>query len=578
MSFDLNTINLVEYGLDDYEANESVLIVFHDLIKFFESPSNCNCRESSKDIRKCFQKIGFKNFFIRHFEFKGLDDKELDLSVKTQLMIFQFNNENNDMKKYKYQYNASLSICQSVFLKLCNITEHRLKTLRVHLQTNGLEERTHGNLRKVPILNSRALVDYETADMVKKFILQYASIHGLPSPLRLRDNSESITYLPTEKKYTSIYNEYINNVNLTFNQSVKISYDTFRNLWHQLTPSIKFQTAASDLCDTCEVFRQSLKNANNDDEKENIEFNFKQHRDTADIERQHYNKINEKSKNDSITHICYDWAQSLTAPYSPQQVGPIYFKSPFVFHLFGVCKTGGVNHQSNYIIGEDQFPKGVSKGANTTLNMVYHFLQKIAPVNKKDLHVTCDNCSGQNKNNLSLWFWSWVIMLGWYENVYLHFMIPGHTKFICDSFFGLIKKTYRDRRINIDGDIVNAVNDSSQYNEAIICDSDLGWKWHDFNSLFKNHFRNLPNIKKYHHFHFSSLENDIGKVYVTEKSGGSKVPFNLFKNNNFDKNAQLSILEVAPLTDERKAYLYTKIRQHVDDQFKDTLCPEPHIL
>ena len=442
-----------------------------------------------------------------------------------------------------------------------------------------MEERTLGNLRNIPVVHSRALVDNETANMVKQFILQYANIHGLPSPLRLRDDSEPITYLPTEKTYTSIYYEYRNHISSVFNQPENIiKYGTFQNLWHQLTPNVKFQSAASDLCDICESFKQSLKSADNDDEKENIKFDFSQHHDAAELERQHYNKILEKSKNDlSVTHICYDWAQSLTAPYSPRQVGSIYFKTPFITHLFGVCKTGEINQQLNYIIGEDEFPKGVSKGANTTLNMVFHFLQEIGHVNKKDLHVTCDNCSGQNKNNLSLWFWTWITMLGWYENIYLHFMIPGHTKFICDSFFGLIKKTYRGRRINIVEDIARAVEESSQYNKAIIVNNSLGWRWYDYNSLFKNHFRSLKYIKKYHHFHFSSLENDIGKVYVSEKSGGSEIPFNLLKNNNFDKNAQLDILEVAPLTNERKMYLYTKIRQHVDDPFKNTLCPEPNV-
>ena len=68
--------------------------------------------------------------------------------------------------------------------------------------------------------------------------------------------------------------------------------------------------------------------------------------------------------------------------------------------------------------------------------MVYFSLQKFALNEKKHLNITCDNCSGQNKNNLSLWFWSWLIMLGWYEDITINFMIPGHTKFICDSFFG----------------------------------------------------------------------------------------------------------------------------------------------
>ena len=44
-------------------------------------------------------------------------------------------------------------------------------------------------------------------------------------------------------------------------------------------------------------------------------------------------------------------------------------------HLFGVCKTeGGQNHQLNFVIGENELPKGTSKGANTTINMVLYIM------------------------------------------------------------------------------------------------------------------------------------------------------------------------------------------------------------
>src|SRR5205823_2886102 len=111
---------------------------------------------------------------------------------------------------------------------------------------------------------------YETANMVKQFILQYA---------RYMD------YHPHNSEPITVYNEYINNIHLTSSQSKNISYDTFRNLWYQLTPNIKFQSAATDLCDTCEAFRQPLKNVDSDNEDENINFDFKQHLDVADIER-----------------------------------------------------------------------------------------------------------------------------------------------------------------------------------------------------------------------------------------------------------------------------------------------------
>ena len=36
--------------------------------------------------------------------------------------------------------------------------------------------------------------------------------------------------------------------------------------------------------------------------------------------------------------------------------------------------------------------------------MVYQGILKLAKNGKKNLHVTCDNCGVQNKNNLSLFF------------------------------------------------------------------------------------------------------------------------------------------------------------------------------
>ena len=397
--------------------------------------------------------------------------------------------------------------------------------------------------------------------------------------MRLHDNSDPIIYLETRHNYRSVFNEYKKcfEDNFAGTSMQDIQYITFWRLWNQLTPNIKFLNASNDLCETCEIFRLKLVTSSNDANVE-IKFDYEEHLAAADHERQHYNKTIEKCKNDSTsTHICYDYAQSVSAPYSPQQVGSIYFKTPFKINIFGICTKNdeGENYQLNYTIGEDELPEGTSKGANTTLNMVFDFLQKIRHNGEKNLYVTCDNCSGQNKNNLSLWFWSWLIMLGWYENIYINFMIPGHTKFVCDGFFGSIKKVYRNRCINTVDHVEEAINDSTtkHNNESIRYKGGMGWRWHDFSSLFKNSFRNLPKITKYHHFHFS--KDNIGKVYVAKNSGGLETPFELLKNDNFNKDGQLNIFEAAPLTEERKKYLYTKIRQHVQDPFKDILCPEP---
>ena len=89
-----------------------------------------------------------------------------------------------------------------------------------------------------------------------------------------------------------------------------------------------------------------------------------------------------------------------------------------------------------------------------------HAIQKYNREEKK-LAVTCDNCVGQNKNNYSLFFYSWLIDRGTYDEVELNFMIPGHTKFICDSCFGLIKILYRKSKVNTVDDVVSVINRST---------------------------------------------------------------------------------------------------------------------
>ena len=226
----------------------------------------------------------------------------------------------------------------------------------------------------------------------------------------------------------------------------------------------------------------------------------------------------------------------------------------------------------NFLIGEDELPQGTSKGANTTLNLVYQALQIFAKNGKKKLHITCDNCSGQNKNNLSLWFWTWIIMLGWYEEITVNFMIPGHTKFICDSYFGRIKKTYRDHNVNTIDDIEKIINKSSKSNIRLKYNNGVGWNWYDFQGFFSQNFVNCSHITDYYHFHFSNLPQDLGKVYCSKKSDGDEVCYKLLHNNDFK---QLDILKITFISNERRKYLYTKIRKYVENPYKDVYCSKP---
>jgi len=229
---------LYDLGLESYELNELVFEAVQDLKLFFENELNCKCRKTKDKI--CFKKIGFRNFLERQLQLKGLEGNELDLCIKTQLMVFKLNDENDDETErdgYSYQYNSSIPICQPVFLKLSGFSKKKLIALQKHLKTDGLIDRIHGNTGKVPQNRSCATVNLEIAQLFKNFLLQYSNLHGLPSP-----ESESIIYLPTYLNYATVYEEFRNYFDLEYESIKPIEYNTFYKLWKQLTPYIKFQT------------------------------------------------------------------------------------------------------------------------------------------------------------------------------------------------------------------------------------------------------------------------------------------------------------------------------------------------
>ena len=92
----MSLINLTpEYNLlefEDYEKNDLVIGVIDDLKLFFQS-SPCRCEKTKKDPH-CFEKIGFKNFFERHFEFSSSAVKMLlDIIININTMkIYKFVN------------------------------------------------------------------------------------------------------------------------------------------------------------------------------------------------------------------------------------------------------------------------------------------------------------------------------------------------------------------------------------------------------------------------------------------------------------------------------------------------------
>ena len=79
------------FSIIEHAEYENIQEIIHNLMIFFENPASCTCciSEKQKDIRTCFEKIGFKKFFQRHIQIINLNNKELDLFLKAQLLTME---------------------------------------------------------------------------------------------------------------------------------------------------------------------------------------------------------------------------------------------------------------------------------------------------------------------------------------------------------------------------------------------------------------------------------------------------------------------------------------------------------
>lgn len=100
------------------------------------------------------------------------------------------------------------------------------------------------------------------------------------------------------------------------------------------------------------------------------------------------------------------------------------------------CDVDTEEKQVKYLL-----PKSIelSKGSNTVVNLLYDRLMSDYK-NVVELSLHADNCIGQNRNNLVLFFLNFLILTAAFKRIELNFMFKGHIKFSCDWSFGLAKK------------------------------------------------------------------------------------------------------------------------------------------
>ena len=246
-------------------------------------------------------------------------------------------------------------------------------------------------------------------------------------------------------------------------------------------PNIVTCKRMTDLCWTCQrnnglIFRS----ANTPDhEKSQRLQQQEEHLRVVQLERSFYNKMVDEAKatcsahqlaelkpstpcsREFSMHYSFDYAQQVHLPSNPLQPGPLYFLVPCKCGLFGVC-CEGLPRQVNFLVDEAHL---ISKGSNAVISYLHYFFENFG-LGETDVHLHCDNCSGQNKNRFVPWYCAWREALGLHKSITLNFLVAGHTKFAPDWCFGLLKQAFKHHAVSSLSDMQAVVNKSAKVNIA----------------------------------------------------------------------------------------------------------------
>ncbi len=244
---------------------------------------------------------------------------------------------------------------------------------------------------------------------------------------------------------------------------------------------------------------------------------------------------------------------------------------------FLTCCKCSVFIVSNELSGRSVFylideADNYGKGASAVCSLFHHYLSAHG-LGEKNLALHFDNCVGQNLNNIMMMYMMWRCMMGHHTTILISTMLAGHTKFWCDLAGGTFKRKWRKSKAASMAQIAEVVQKSTPGGHNIpqlLPDAQLFFEWKTFLCPV---FCNIPNITRYHHFHFTAEEP--GVVYLRELAHEDEVAFQMLREPDFifpdSEMPEPTVNKGIPL--DRQWYLFEKVRPYCPGETADLVCP-----
>ncbi len=136
--------------------------------------------------------------------------------------------------------------------------------------------------------------------------------------------------------------------------------------------------------------------------------------------------------------FCYDFQKNLQMPVT--NVCVEYYLRKFYCYNFGIHDLK--SNKAVMFLYPENYAK---KGCNETISYINYYIENCISSEVKVLNIFSDNCFSQNKNKFLWGYYKHLVFNKKFEQIIVHYLIPGHSVMEIDSDFGRIeinKKNY----------------------------------------------------------------------------------------------------------------------------------------
>jgi hypothetical protein len=122
-------------------------------------------------------------------------------------------------------------------------------------------------------------------------------------------------------------------------------------------------------------------------------------------------------------------------------------------------KTGA----SHFFLQDEAHDTG--SPSERVLSHVWHWISSL-PAEQTELTLTTSNCAIQSKSSLMIKFCQWLVDIGRFASVYLHYVLPGHAKFSSDGWIGTARTKLRRAELHTTDQVADLINELPSANVA----------------------------------------------------------------------------------------------------------------